>query len=133
MWVTFGHLRPSGHIMPDRGGDRAAAHLDPGASRSPPYQTRIGCARVVVWGWPAPGGGAGLREVDGRYLRGSSQVDRGHEPCWQIATWMARHVGCAHKLPAVSRGVPRCPAVPSSRESGLPADSGRTARTGPAV
>ena len=38
MWVTFGHLRPSGHIMPDHGGDRGAAHLDPGASRSPPYQ-----------------------------------------------------------------------------------------------
>jgi len=38
MWVTFGHLRPSGHIMPDHGGDRGAAHLDPGVSRSPPYQ-----------------------------------------------------------------------------------------------
>jgi len=38
MWVTFGHLRPPGHIMPDHGGDRGAAHLDPGASRSPPYQ-----------------------------------------------------------------------------------------------
>ncbi len=38
MWVTFGHLRPPGHIMPDHGGDRGAAHLDLGASRSPPYQ-----------------------------------------------------------------------------------------------
>jgi hypothetical protein len=28
MWVTFGHLRPSGHIMPDHGGDRGAALLD---------------------------------------------------------------------------------------------------------
>jgi hypothetical protein len=27
MWVTFGHLRPSGHIMPDHGGDRGAVLL----------------------------------------------------------------------------------------------------------
>ena len=27
MWVTFGHLRPSGHIMPDHQGDRGAALL----------------------------------------------------------------------------------------------------------
>jgi hypothetical protein len=58
------------------------------------------------WGWPAPGGVAGLRKVDGRYLRGSAQVDRGHEACWQIAAWMARHVGGAHKLPAVSLRFP---------------------------
>jgi hypothetical protein len=38
MWVIFDHLRPSGHIMPDPVGDRGAAHLDPGASRSPKYQ-----------------------------------------------------------------------------------------------
>ena len=25
MWVTFGHLRPSGHIMPDHAGDRGTA------------------------------------------------------------------------------------------------------------
>ena len=36
--MTFGHLRPPGHIMPDHGGDRGAAQLDLGASRSPPYQ-----------------------------------------------------------------------------------------------
>jgi len=28
MWVTFGHLRPSGHIMPDHAGDRGAVLLD---------------------------------------------------------------------------------------------------------
>jgi hypothetical protein len=44
------------------------------------------------WGWPAPGGGAGLREVDGRYLRGTPQVERGHVPCWQVAARMAWHV-----------------------------------------
>jgi hypothetical protein len=27
MWVTFGHLRPSGHIMPDHAGDRGAVFL----------------------------------------------------------------------------------------------------------
>src|SRR2546423_5082066 len=27
MWVTFGHLRPSGHIMPDHAGDRGAELL----------------------------------------------------------------------------------------------------------
>ena len=27
MWVTFGHLRPSGRIMPDHGGDRGAVLL----------------------------------------------------------------------------------------------------------
>src|ERR1039458_5884698 len=27
MWVTFGHLRPSGHIMPDHEGDRGAVLL----------------------------------------------------------------------------------------------------------
>jgi fatty-acyl-CoA synthase len=35
IWVIFDHLRPSGHIMPDHGGNRDATHLDPGASRSP--------------------------------------------------------------------------------------------------
>jgi len=29
------------------------------------------------WGWPAPAGGAGLWEVDGRYLRGTPQVEHG--------------------------------------------------------
>jgi hypothetical protein len=53
------------------------------------------------WGWPAPAGGAGLREVDGRYLRGIPQVERGHEPCWPVAARMARHV-MARQLPAVS-------------------------------
>ena len=38
MWVIFDHLRPSGHIMPDHVGDRGAARLDLGASRSPTYQ-----------------------------------------------------------------------------------------------
>jgi hypothetical protein len=27
MWVIFGHLRPSGHIVPDHGGDGGAALL----------------------------------------------------------------------------------------------------------
>src|SRR5580693_706782 len=38
MWVSFAHLRPSGHIMPDHAGDRGAVSLSLGASRSPPYQ-----------------------------------------------------------------------------------------------
>jgi len=45
-WVTFGYLHPSGHIMPDHGGDRGAAHLDRGASRSPPYQPCAGIWQV---------------------------------------------------------------------------------------
>jgi hypothetical protein len=44
MWVTFGHLRTSGHIMPDHAGDRGAAFLVFGDSRSPPYQA---CERVL--------------------------------------------------------------------------------------
>jgi hypothetical protein len=79
------------------------------------------------WGWPATAGGAGLREVDGRCLRGTPQVERGHEACWQIAAWMARHVGGRAQ---VARGGL---APLSSRESVLPADHGRTARTGPVV
>ena len=83
------------------------------------------------WGWPAPGGVAGLREVDGRYLRGSSQVDRGHEPCWQIAARMARHV-------MRRASCPRCPRAASLFAGIRPAsgqwrDRGRTARTSPAV
>src|SRR5215471_18366940 len=27
MWLTYGHLRPSGHIMPDHAGDRGAVFL----------------------------------------------------------------------------------------------------------
>src|SRR5579864_7191682 len=27
MWVTFGHLRPPGHTMPDHAGDRGAVFL----------------------------------------------------------------------------------------------------------
>src|ERR1017187_1890521 len=93
-----------------------------------PLFGRIGCAGVVVGAGLRPVGDAGLREVDGRYLRGSSQVDRGHEPCWQIAARMARHV---MRRAQVARGV--LAPLPSSRESGLAADSGRTERTGPAV
>jgi hypothetical protein len=92
----------------------------------------LGCAATVPqnrmgrrgrWAWPVPGGVAGLREVDGRYLRGSSQVNRGHEPCWQIAARMAQYV---MRTP-VARGV----LAPASlfAGSGLPADSGRTERT----
>jgi hypothetical protein len=105
MWVTFGHLRPSGHIMPDHGGDRGAALLVLAPhDRLHIKQNRM--RRRGRWGWPAPGGVASLRKVDGRYLRGSAQVDCGHEACWQIAAWMARHVGGAHKLPAVSLRFP---------------------------
>src|ERR1019366_199175 len=86
---------------------------------------RIGCAGVVVGAGLRPVGDAGLREVDGRYLRGSSQVDRGHEPCWQIAARMARHV---MRRAQVARGV--LAPLPSSRESGLLADSGWS-RAGP--
>jgi hypothetical protein len=82
---------------------------------------RIGCAGVVVGAGLRPVGDAGLREVDSRYLRGSSQVDRGHEPCWQIAARMARHV---MRRAQVARGV--LAPLPSSRESGLAADSGGT-------
>ena len=67
------------------------------------------------WGWPATAGGAGLREVDGRCLRGTPQVERGHEACWQIAAGMARHVGGRAQ---VARGGL---APLSSRESVLPA------------
>src|ERR1017187_9951137 len=58
------------------------------------------------WGCPAPGGGAGLREVDGRYLRGTPQVERGHVPCWQVAARMAWHV-------MRYASCPRCPRAAS--------------------
>src|ERR1700735_4547307 len=38
MWVTFGHLRPSGHIMPDHGGDRGAVLLVLAPHDHPAYQ-----------------------------------------------------------------------------------------------
>jgi len=61
---------------------------------------RIGCAGGVVV--------AGLRPLAAQvYERsmagtcgGTPQVDRGHEPCWQVAVRMARHV-MARQLPAV--------------------------------
>jgi hypothetical protein len=62
---------------------------------------------------------------------GSSQVDRGHEPCWQIAARSARHV-------MRRASCPRCPRTASlfagiGPASGQWRDRGRTARTGPAV
>src|SRR5690348_491794 len=54
MWVIFDHLRPSGHIMPDHGRDRGAAHLDPGALRSPPYQPCADVAQAYSIAWKGP-------------------------------------------------------------------------------
>jgi hypothetical protein len=38
MWVTFGHLRPSGHIVPDHAGDRGAVFLLLAPHDHPAYQ-----------------------------------------------------------------------------------------------
>ncbi len=99
--------------MPDHGGDRGAALLVLAPhDRLHIKQNRMGPRGR--WGWPAPGGGAGPREVDGRYLRGNSQVHRGHERCWQIAARMARHV-VGHA------SCPRCPRAASLFEGIGPA------------
>jgi hypothetical protein len=45
---------------------------------------------VVRWGWPC--GGAGPREVDARYLRGTWQVDQGHQFGRQVPVVLARQV-----------------------------------------
>jgi hypothetical protein len=42
MWVTFGHLRPSGHIMPDHAGDRGAVFLVLAPHDHPAYQPCAG-------------------------------------------------------------------------------------------
>ncbi len=42
MWVTFGHLRPSGHIMPDHAGDRGAVFLVLAPHDHPAYQAEAG-------------------------------------------------------------------------------------------
>src|SRR5271166_1443271 len=39
--------------------------------------------------WGSPGGGAGPREVDARYIRGISQVDQGHRLGRQVAVVLA--------------------------------------------
>ena len=101
MWVTFGHLRPSGHIMPDHAGDRGAVflvlaphdHLAYQAeSDAPAWSLGLACTR-----WRR-----GLREVDGRYLRGTPQVDHGHEPCWQVRCPDGPARNAAPQLTAVS-------------------------------
>ena len=38
MWVTFGHLRPSGHVIPDHSGDRGAVILVLAPHDHPTYQ-----------------------------------------------------------------------------------------------
>src|SRR5882757_6120803 len=77
------------------------------------------------WGWLAPGGGPGLREVDGRVARRSIAVMS--LAGWQIDARMARHV-------MRRASCPRCPRAASLFAGiGLPADSGRTARTYTAV
>jgi hypothetical protein len=94
---------------------------------------RIGCVGVVVR--------AGLRVVAERSTGGRWPVApgvprrsitvRSHEPCWQIAARMARHV-------MRRASCPRCPRAASLFAGVGPAsrqwrDRGRTARTGPAV
>jgi hypothetical protein len=59
MWVTFGHLRPSGHIMPDHAGDRGAVFLVLAPHDHPAYQpdADVPLALVVVLVWsdaPSP-------------------------------------------------------------------------------
>ena len=39
--------------------------------------------------WGSPGGGAGPREVDARYLRGTWKVDQGHQPGRQVVVCRA--------------------------------------------
>ena len=53
-----------------------AGSCDPAVLGGPPYLARD--SRRGRWG--SPGGGAGPREVDARYLRGTWQVDQGHQP-----------------------------------------------------
>ena len=51
MWVTFGHLRPSGHIMPDHAGDRGAVFLVFAPHDHPAYQAdpvEVGAGRPIL-------------------------------------------------------------------------------------
>jgi hypothetical protein len=76
--------------------------------------------------WDSPGGGVGPREVDVGYLRGTWQVDQGHQFGWQgccragLAGDAVRHPleACGYRVPADSAGavVPRCPRTHGGRD-----------------
>ncbi len=81
--------------------------------------------------WDSPGGGAGPREVDARYLRGTWQVDQGHQLGWQVAVVLAWQVtrcaiclrcagiGCRRIVPGPCRGFDLVGAAPAA-SSGAP-------------
>ena len=75
MWVTFGHLRPSGHIMPDHAGDRGAVLLAL-APHDPPSSCQVNSAHA-----PAPNGGLPGRER-GRARHGRARVKPGWASAW---------------------------------------------------
>ena len=57
-------------VQQAKGVDERSAHAEPDAP---------------AWSLGSPGGGAGPREVDARYLRGTWQVDQGHQLVRQVA------------------------------------------------
>jgi hypothetical protein len=58
MWVIFDHLRPSGHIMPDRVGDRGAVrqilephdHLHINHERASAFGLASGLTQIIRFG-----------------------------------------------------------------------------------
>ena len=79
MWVTFGHLRPSGHIMPDHADDRGAVFLTLAPHDHPAYQPESDVCRSrptsswliqIICSGPLICRGGGLSQAVGRRGRG---------------------------------------------------------------
>jgi hypothetical protein len=91
---------------------------------------KIGCVGVVAG--TRPGGGVGPREVDVRYLRGTRQVDQGHQLGRQVAVVLAWQVtqcaiclrcagiGCLRIVPRPCRGFLTSSWRASAASSGAP-------------
>jgi hypothetical protein len=107
--VAFGHLRLSGHIMPDHAGDRGAAHLDPcGLGEGQPGELGGGAgARSRAWlrrrgqaggGVEAFSSGAGSSGLGGALL-GFAQVGDGFGERCKPAQGAARPVSTGGPAP----------------------------------
>ncbi len=99
MWVTFGHLRPSGHIMPDHASDRGAVFLVLAPHDHLAYQADarvIGAGRrciVMQDGQPLSGLKPGLpdrRQREGLLLPAHVAADMRAGPRDQVAARAAR-------------------------------------------
>jgi len=89
------------------------------------HSSRHSDARAWSRSSPAPGGGAGLREVDARYIGGTSQVDGGHS----LASPAADAARCCLRSARVAWWPPSPPgAVAGPRRGGSSPGRGEESR-----